>query len=134
MKLANVPLYLSNYSMSEMEFLPWWIRSQTIVQLFIEVSNSRSIVVATKGNKRKRSDTNHIDFGNRTHAAYHDIDLNRGWWTTEVRSDAVVVTAKQIVQQFADVAVIVALRSLPCGCFHSCSLSKTFHEIIYLLL
>lgn len=59
--------------------------------------------------------TDHIHLGNGTHAAYHDIDLDGSWRSAEVRSDAVVVAAQQIVQQIADVAVIVALRALPRG-------------------
>jgi len=56
--------------------------------------------------------TDHIHFGNGTHAAYHDIDLNGSRGPAKVWPDAVVVTAKQIVQQIANVAVVVALRPL----------------------
>lgn len=77
----------------------------------------------TKGNER--GDTNHIDFGNRTHTAHHDVDLNCGRWTAEVWSHAVVVTAKQIVQELAYVAMIIALRPLPRGCFRPCRRSVT---------
>lgn len=59
--------------------------------------------------------TDHIHLGNGTHAAYHDIDLDGGRGPAEVRPDAVVVAAQQIVQQIADVAVVVALCALPSG-------------------
>jgi len=38
--------------------------------------------------------TDHIHLGNGTHAAYHNIDLDNSRGPTEVRSNAVVVTAK----------------------------------------
>lgn len=59
--------------------------------------------------------TDHIHLGNGTHAAYHDIDLDGGRGPAEVRPHAVVVAAKQVVQQVADVAVVVALRALSGG-------------------
>lgn len=103
------------------------MRSRAIVGLSIKQQSG----VVVEGNKRKGGDTNHIDFGNRTHTAHHDVDLNRSRWTTEVWSDAVVVTAKQIVQQLADVAVIVALRPLSRGRFRPCSRPETFFKRIY---
>lgn len=108
------------------------MRSQAIVYGYL--SSSQAAAAAAERNKGKRRDTNHIDFGNRTHTAHHDVDLNRGWWTTEVWSDAVVVTAKKIVQQLADVAVIVALRPLPRGRFCSSSRSETFFKTIDLYI
>lgn len=59
--------------------------------------------------------TDHIHLGNGTHAAYHDIDLDGSWRSAEVRPDAIVVAAQQIVQQIADVAVVVALCALSSG-------------------
>jgi len=41
--------------------------------------------------------TDHIHLRNRTHAAYHDVDLDGGRGTAEIWPDAVVVAAKQIV-------------------------------------
>lgn len=69
--------------------------------------------------------TDHIHFGNGTHAAYHDIDLNGSRGPAKVWPDAIVVTAKQIVQQVANVAVVVALRPLSSSDSRTCGHSKT---------
>lgn len=107
------------------------MRSRAIVE---SICSKENVPLGRETKGKERGDTNHIDFGNRTHTAHHDVDLNRGRRTTEVWSHAVVVTAKQIVQELAYVAVIIALRPLPRGRFRSCRRSATIDLLITIFI